>query len=115
MPPDREITSASKSATPNRVSFLGPPPLLDGEDPKAYDELLSSVTGAVKPSDVIDEILADDVVNFHWEARRWQQLMASLLTSKMPDALERMLVRPLNLPLEMEYLTPLKPTPAKEL
>jgi hypothetical protein len=28
----------------------------DGEDPAAYDELLARVSGAIKPSDILEEI-----------------------------------------------------------
>ena len=42
-------------------------------------------------------------------------MKASLLTAKMTVALERLLVRPLNLPLELEYISVFKPTPANEL
>jgi hypothetical protein len=34
---------------PTKWNFFGPAPLLDGEDPAAYDELLARVSGAVKP------------------------------------------------------------------
>ncbi|HZM89989.1 MAG TPA: hypothetical protein VFF31_25945 [Blastocatellia bacterium] len=103
-----------QSDKPNCVSFC-PPPLLEGEDPKAYDDLLASVTGAVKPSDAIEEILANDVVDFAFEGHRWRRLIAILLTAKMTDALELALMRPLNLPPETEFLGKLKPNPAKTL
>ena len=68
-----------KRSKPSNISFFGPPPLLEGEDPEAYDDLLEAVTGSLKPSDAIEEILANDFANFTWQGRRWQRLMASLL------------------------------------
>jgi hypothetical protein len=52
----------STSEAVSRHSLFGPPPVLDGEDPAAYDELFGRVSAAVKPIDVIDEMLIDDVV-----------------------------------------------------
>jgi len=89
--------------------------LLEGEDSKAYDDLLAAVTGALKPSDAIDEILANDFANFTWQGRRWQRLTACLLTAKMTDALEIALVRPLDLPPAMEVMRGFNPTPATTL
>jgi hypothetical protein len=37
-------------------SLFGPLPILEGEDPAAYDELSGRVCAAVKPADVIDEM-----------------------------------------------------------
>ena len=55
-------------------SLFGPPPLLEGEDPSAYDELLARISGAVKPADVLEEIWVSDVVNLTWEIFRWRRL-----------------------------------------
>jgi hypothetical protein len=35
--------NASESMTPSRLSLFGSPPLLEREDPKAYDDLLAQV------------------------------------------------------------------------
>jgi hypothetical protein len=56
------------------------------------------------PSDVIEEIWTRDVVDITWEVLRWRRLKAGLLTARMMDALEGLLVRPLNTPLEDEFL-----------
>jgi hypothetical protein len=62
----------------NNVLF-GPPPLLAGEDETTYDELIGRVYAAIKPVDVIDEMLMADVVALEWELLRWRRLKASLL------------------------------------
>ena len=51
--------AATPVATPaviDRLEIFGPPPLLEGEDCKAYDTLLARVSGATKPKDIIEEI-----------------------------------------------------------
>lgn len=54
--------------------MFGPPPLLEGEDAAAYDELLARVSAAANPSDVIHEIWVRDVVDLTWEILRWRRL-----------------------------------------
>jgi hypothetical protein len=60
----------SMSAAVSRSSLFGPPLVLEGEDSAAYDELLGRVYAAVKPADVIDEILISDAVALEWEVLR---------------------------------------------
>ena len=64
--------STSKAVT--RRSLFGPPPILEGEDAAAYDELFGRVCAAVKPVDVIDEMFMADVVASEWEFLRWRRL-----------------------------------------
>jgi hypothetical protein len=52
---------------------LDPPPILGGEE-AAYDELIGRVYAAVKPVDVIDEMLIADLVASEWEFLRWSRL-----------------------------------------
>jgi phosphoheptose isomerase len=44
MPDTKKPITASNSDSLDRIAF-GPPPLLEGEDSKAYDELLAGVSG----------------------------------------------------------------------
>lgn len=71
----------SKSYASNRISIFGPPPLLEGEDENAYNELLAHVSGAVKPGDIIEEIWIRDIVDLTWEIFRWR----ALKTKHLPD------------------------------
>jgi hypothetical protein len=57
-----EIAAARVPGQAQRLSLFGPPLLLEGEDAAAYDELLARVCAAVKPVDVIDEMLIADIV-----------------------------------------------------
>ena len=80
------------SQPPTKWNFFGPPPLLDGEDPAAYDDLLASVSGAVKPSDILEEIWVRDVVDLAWEARRLRRLKANLIAANAHKGLEQILL-----------------------
>ena len=57
-----------------RLALFGPPPLIEGEDAAAYDELLARMCAAVKPVDIIDEMYVADVVSLEWEILRWRRL-----------------------------------------
>ncbi len=59
--------------------LLGPPALIEGEDAAAYYELFAKVSAAVKPRDVIEEILLRDVVDHTWGALRMRRVEAALV------------------------------------
>lgn len=75
-------------------ALFGAPPLLQGEDSVAYDDLLARVSGAVELKDIIAEIWVRDVVDLTWEIIRMRRTKASFLNSKLPDALLE-IMRPL--------------------
>ena len=58
----RSEVPSSASVQAGRLSAFGPPPLLEGEDSAAYDEILASVSAAVKPAEILMEIWVRDVV-----------------------------------------------------
>jgi hypothetical protein len=66
-------------------------PLILGEDPAAYDELMSTVTRIARPSDILDELLVKDVVDLTWNIERYERLKDSLLMVASKDVLTRVL------------------------
>jgi hypothetical protein len=69
----------TRSSSVNSNVLFGPPPILAGEDETAYDELIGRVYAAIKPVDVIDEMLIADAVASEWEFLRWSRLKLSLI------------------------------------
>ncbi len=69
----------TKPSSVNSNVLFGPPPILAGEEEAAYDELMGRVYAAIKPVDVIDEMLIADVVASEWEFLRWSRLKLSLI------------------------------------
>src|SRR5262249_49710852 len=59
--------------------LFGPPPLLEGEDPKTYDELLSEISGAVKPADILEEILVRDYLDLTLWVLRLRRIEVHLI------------------------------------
>lgn len=74
-----------------KITLLGPPPLLEGEDLAAYDELLLRVSGTVKPGDILEEVWVRDVVDLVWEALRLRRLKASLFVANAFRGLQEIL------------------------
>ena len=79
--PESSTTSASFPERAGRLALFGPPPLLEGEDTAAYDELLVRISGAVKPTGIFEEIWIRGIVDLVWEAFRLRRLKANLMTA----------------------------------
>jgi hypothetical protein len=71
--------------------LFGPPPILAGEDETAYDELIGRVYAAIKPIDVIDEMLIADAVASEWEFLRRSRLKFSLIQACAAKGLKEFL------------------------
>ena len=80
-----------RAAEPARLNCFGPAPLFDGEDSASYDELLARVSGAIKPSDIIEEIWIRDIVALTWEALRLRRARAALLAANRYVGVKRVL------------------------
>ena len=59
--------------------FLGPAPLLEGEDQAGYAGLLEEVRRQVAPKDVIEQIYIRDVVDLTWELMRSRRIKVAIL------------------------------------
>jgi hypothetical protein len=89
--PKSSTTPASLPERAGRLALFGPPPLLEGEDTAAYDELLVRISGAVKPADILEDIWVRDVVDLVWEAFRLRRLKANLMTVVAHEGLRKIL------------------------
>ncbi len=84
----RSQSTVVSSAPPPWRRLFGEPIFLQGEDPAAYGELLVRIRSAVKPPDMIQEMLVADVVWLEWEVLRWRRLKGSLIRARGVKALE---------------------------
>src|SRR5205814_1034314 len=71
--------------------MLGPPPLLRGEDERAYDDLLASLTGHLKPSDPLEEMWLREIIDLTWEHMRWRRQLAHFLDVVLREKLEEII------------------------
>jgi hypothetical protein len=71
-------------------SLFAQRPLIAGESEDEYDELLSRVTSAVAPADVIEAMWVKDIVDLMWESQRLRRLKASLLMVARKKAIDHL-------------------------
>ena len=81
MPKKSERRSAPKALV--RRDLFGPPPILEGEDADAYNEILDRVFGAVGPTDFVEEIWVHDLVDVTWTMFRWRRILAALVSDQV--------------------------------
>jgi hypothetical protein len=72
----------------SRTPLFGPPPLLEGEDAAAYDEMAAGIFTAIKPNDFIEQIWACDLADAVWQLLRLRRILAAYLSAKVLDAAE---------------------------
>jgi hypothetical protein len=90
------VSKVSTSKAVSKCSLFGPPLVIAGEDVANYDELFGRVCAAVKPIDIIDEMLIADVASSEWEILRWRRLKSSLMQTRALNALKEFLIKHLD-------------------
>jgi hypothetical protein len=81
----RSKSKSVTSAPAPRWTLFGQPGLLDGEDAAAYDELLARIHDAVKPGDIIEEMLISDVASLELEYCSYADHFAGYLERILKD------------------------------
>jgi hypothetical protein len=74
-----------------RSASFGPRPLINGENSAEYDALLTRVSAAVHPADILEDIWVRDIVDLTWEAWRYRRLKAELMAINAHKALSAVL------------------------
>lgn len=82
----RKFSASTPSAG---VLLFGPAPVIAGEDPAEYNELLIHVSTAVKAADIIDDAFVRDITDHLWETRRLRRLRADLMNGLVIQALSK--------------------------
>ena len=96
---DPKIRSRSKAVTPataSRLRLFGQPPVLEGEDPAAYEELRARICAAIEPVDTLEEMFTADIVSLQWAVSRWRRLKWTLVQTTALKALQHFLVQQLE-------------------
>ena len=90
--PQLPSTSTNRPLAPATaaIAFLAPPPLIEGEDAASYDDLLTRISGTLKPADILEEIWVRDVVDLVWDAFRLRRLKAHLLTAAAHEGVAKL-------------------------
>jgi hypothetical protein len=82
------------AARPKKTSIeiFGPPPLIAGEDSSRYDEFVTRLFAAVRPKDVIEEMIVRDVAYHDWEMLRLRRIKSGLFASGLQTSLVAILL-----------------------
>jgi hypothetical protein len=75
---EQQALTANTAGRVEKLNIFGPAPVVGGEQVEAYDELCARISGAVKPSDFIEEIWVFDITNLVWEMCRWRRFAMEL-------------------------------------
>jgi hypothetical protein len=74
-----------------KSSLFGPSPLTEGEDARQYNELQAGFSATIKPKDFLEEMWTRDAVDLTWDILRMRRLKTGLLTSVMPEGMDKIL------------------------
>jgi hypothetical protein len=72
----------------DHYSLSGKPALLAGEDIERYLKKRKAIEDYVKPANIIEEMLVDDLVNKHWEEERLRRFSACAIRAGFRNALK---------------------------
>jgi hypothetical protein len=75
------------------LGFLGPAPLLKGEDQSQYNQLLETVSGTVQPTDIFEQFWVRHIADLMWEVRRYRRVITQLIDVSDQPGLEKLLGR----------------------
>jgi hypothetical protein len=84
---ERKLSKRSKRRCGSKAlaRLFDTPPILPGEDPKAYQEMVSRVTTVIGPRDIIEEIWVHDLADAAWNLFRWRRIKAAYLAAKISE------------------------------
>jgi len=81
-------TADGTDGTTLQLLPFGPPALFESEDASAYNDLLSRISSAIKPTNIIEEIWTREYADLTWEVFRLRRLKTALLTASAHIGLE---------------------------
>jgi len=87
-----DANAAALEAVPLvKKDYFGPPPVIPGEDPAAYQALLAQYRAAIQPKDFFEEIWAREMTDSTWDAHRMRRLKANVLSATAYKGVEKIL------------------------
>jgi hypothetical protein len=78
--------SKARSHAPGRPNLFGPPPILPGENPKAYEEILNRIIDTIAPRDFIEEIWCRDLADVAFNLFRLRRIKAAYQADGVSEA-----------------------------
>ena len=89
-PAGHQSPAKAETGIPQDVAeFIGPRPIVQGEDPRQYDALFGKLATFIAPKDAFEWIWTKDIVDAHWEARRARRMRDQILDLGRYKAMKR--------------------------
>ena len=88
MSPQLPVTAVERPIWEVRLPFLGPPPLILGEDPNDYYELRAHLYASLKPCDTTEDIWVWEGTDLIWEKLRYRRQKANIQNWAASEELE---------------------------
>src|SRR5262245_39355744 len=88
---DANFPAETTTRRPMAWRLFGPTPIMEGEDIALYDDLLTRISTAVKPKDILEDIWVREVIDLTWETFRLRRLKWTLLTAAAGEGLTKVL------------------------
>lgn len=102
------MSNADRSCKiPQAVRHLfGRPPIMVGENPAEYEQLVELVHKDVQPQDVPEWLLARDIVDAEWELLRLRGMKVAMLHAMLPRAMKSLITDAQGLVVLNDQLVP---------
>jgi hypothetical protein len=81
----KKQVSLPHSILPAARKFISKSALAPGEEARAYEALVQSVSSSLEPQDVIECMLVRDIAQWQWDVQRLKTIEAALLSSQASD------------------------------
>ena len=94
-------TKISTTATNNigtRLEIFGPPPVIEGEDRAAYEEIRDRFYAAIKPEDFVQEMYVNHVAFQEWDVLRLWRYKTKILQQNSIQAVANFLAKHIGYP-----------------
>jgi len=88
---DANFPAETATRRPMAWRLFGPTPIMEGEDITLYDDLLTRISTAVKPKDILEDIWVREDVDLVWEIFRLRRLKWTLLVASAEEGLVKVL------------------------
>lgn len=86
-PSEQDFTAVEQAFAPEFIELLGDPPVIDGEDPEEFQNLLARTVVELKPNGLIEIFWTHRFACLIWEVRRLQRFKTDILTIGRVSAL----------------------------
>ena len=91
---NKKLAAALKIRSLSQHPFFGPAPILEGENPEAFQLLLERLYADLKPKDIVEEGYLHDIAYWTWEIRRWRRMKVCLIEAASIHAMTWVLAVP---------------------